>query len=317
MKNSRAFGREVTGSKVLTDYFGDLGRTREDFSMEQSNLFMRALRHAGLSENLLQATIDEGKKENSNRFANAVVWSLLKQSHPVAEDEERAAEIMGDNFIPSVFRSFSKLGKNKTVPAIPFKEKTLEDCREDHILFLGPYFERKSRVLENMIFEGYSRWFVWNKDKYEKEFQKKLSSLREVVPYEWMLLSKNLQNKSVFPQYEIPSAAIIVYAAKSWFVYKNYHVHHLSVDSGKDFLFEGRRLQCKDAMIGVREYAGDMGSCTYEIGVWIDEDDYDTPQNYMEEKAGSEGTYARPRPKDGLGIDKPAYPVLRKPDLNI
>lgn len=178
---------------------------------------------------------------------------------------QRAKEIMGLNFIGIdeinlISKNLGLSNPNKIefpLPIIPFTEENLKLYCDDYILILTFPFTKTGEPLTINYFRNifgldpkiYEPCF-YNQDWYINESFANSVTLQ----YEWHLIRKNIYNSSrsihptLFNNYKLPSALLIVYTFFSWFfssscneiLWPNDYIWCIDLDHNYDQVYVGR-----------------------------------------------------------------------------
>jgi hypothetical protein len=207
------------------------------------------LEAAGLTDDLAQKVIDS----KGNKLAMEIVGLISGQiGFEATVSQKLAREIMGNNFfgIEEVIKHF---GVNPTkeqidsLAEIPFSEKTLEECKETHILvavFPLSIITIRAKVERKLFYNHGDAWY--NEQAFAKNEGKICWQLIRKTPVP-NSISKTWtdQQALLVENEETPTAQVMVYAIIGHFIvtgerlFENVYVRCSCVDSHGTRVFVG------------------------------------------------------------------------------
>jgi len=166
-------------------------------SIHQEHELLLRLEGVGLTKELAQRVIE------NEELATKIIELMKHGGYKPTLSQKRAREIMSYNFLGveevaehfGIFLTKEELTK---VADIPFREKTLQECKDTHILFLGVNHDKQGRLLTIVrlreIFSTEAKPIISLDEKFW--YEKKKFATQETLNLRWHLIRKSVLEES-------------------------------------------------------------------------------------------------------------------------
>ncbi|UZE93410.1 MAG: hypothetical protein IB617_01080 [Candidatus Nealsonbacteria bacterium] len=197
--------------------------------------------------------------------------------------QRRVQKIMGKNFfgVEEVAKYFGiQLTKEELskIAEIPFSDKTLQECKDTHILFLGINRDKEGKPLTIHRFKemfpenGQPKFYSYQGSWYDKEeFANK-----ETPELRWYLMRKSILEESRSKTYEQQEKLLKENEERERAIVYVYEMLLMFKATGERLFKDDDCVWCKDIDVaGFHVYIGEFGLEDFSVGYWWGDDGWD------------------------------------------